>query len=88
MGSFEPKTQNSCRVLSFRRGDSHYSLLSQCVHTGKVKAGQDLDVRHFVLPDLSSKVDTPQVESIESCLLSGVTHVRLLYSSGLTTQIL
>ena len=74
--------------MSFLRGDSHYSLLSQCVHTGKVKPGQDLDVGHFVLPDLSSKVDTPQAESIESCLLSAVTHVRLLYSSVLTTQIL
>lgn len=88
MGSFGPKTRYSCRILSFLRRDSHYSLLSQCVHTGKGKAGQDLDVGHFVLPDLSSKVDTPQVKSIESCLLSGVTHVLLLYSSGLTTQIL
>ena len=56
--------------------------------TKRVKVGQDLDVGHFVLLDLSSKMDTPQMESIESCLLSGVTHMRLLYSSVLTTQIL
>lgn len=55
------------------------------VFTKQAKVEPDLDVGHFVLPDLSSKMDTPQMESIESCLLSGVTHMRLLYSSVLTT---